>query len=239
MADRRGSPRLGRDNFQAHSEKENVMRKVLEIGGFIAAIVLICFGVASIVMGVNGRSTVQSTLKQEQIVGTPDMTPNAIRAEAKDAGLSSSISLPTESVAGLPINSGERARAFASYMRIHALEATGGLTYAQMPRFATTDGKGTNDPTLALKGDNGQPVDNPLRQVWVTETALSTALNTSYMADRLSLFGIVVGIALLLSGIGFGVLALGGALRNRESALGFLKHEEPRQTIAKPMVPTT
>src|SRR4051794_16800989 len=153
------------------------MRKLLEVGGFIAAIVLICFGVASIVMGVNARSTVQSSLNQEQIVGTPDMTPAAIKAEAKAAGLSADIKLPTVAVAGLPINSGDRARAFATYMRIHALEATGGLTYAQMPRYATTDGKGTNDPAVALKGDNGQPVDNPLRQVWVTETALSTALN--------------------------------------------------------------
>jgi F0F1-type ATP synthase membrane subunit c/vacuolar-type H+-ATPase subunit K len=213
------------------------MRKVLETGGFIAAIVLICFGIASIVMGVNGRSTVQSTLKQEQIVGTPDMTPAAIKVEAKQAGLPSSISLPTVAVAGKPINSGERARAFASYMRIHALEATGGQTYAQLPRFATTDGKGTNDPNLAVKGANGQPLDNPLRQVWVTETALSTALNTSYMADQLSLFGIVVGIALLLSGIGFGVLALGGALRNRDSALKFLAQKESRPHVATP-VPT-
>jgi hypothetical protein len=41
----------------------------------------------------------------------------------------------------------------------------------------------------------------------VTETALTTALNTSYMADKLGLFGIVVGVALLLSGIGFIILA--------------------------------
>jgi F0F1-type ATP synthase membrane subunit c/vacuolar-type H+-ATPase subunit K len=208
------------------------MRKVLEIGGFIAALVLICFGVASIVMGVNARSTVQSTLNQEQIVGTPDMTPAAIKAEAKQAGLADSIPLPTVAVAGLPINTGDRAHAFASYMRIHALEATGGQTYAQMARYATTDGKGTNDATLAVKDANGQPLDNPVRQVWVTETALSTALNTSYMAAQLSLFGIVVGIALLLSGIGFGVLALGGALRNRETALGFLSHPEPRAPTA-------
>ena len=110
-------------------------------------------------------------------------------------------------VANLPINSGERAHAFASYMRIHALEATGGQTYAQMARYATADGKGTNDAATALKGDNGQPLDNPVRQVRVTETALATALNTSYMADQLSLFGIAVGIALMLSGIGFGVVA--------------------------------
>jgi hypothetical protein len=49
--------------------------------------------------------------------------------------------------------------------------------------------------------------------MWVTETALTTALNMAYMAERLALFGIVVGVALLLSGIGFIVLTLGGALR--------------------------
>ena len=100
-------------------------------------------------------------------------------------------------------------------MRIHALEASGGLTYAQMPRFATADGKGTNDATKALTSSSGQPLDNPLRAVWISETALSTALNTSYMAEQLALFGIVVGVALLLSGIGFLVLTLGGALRGR------------------------
>ncbi len=54
--------------------------------------------------------------------------------------------------------------------------------------------------------------------MWVTETALSTALNMSYMAEQLSLFGIVVGVALLLTGIGFLVLAIGGALRKTEAS---------------------
>ena len=36
----------------------------------------------------------------------------------------------------------------------------------------------------------------------MTETGLTTALNTSYMAERLALFGVVVGVALLLTGIG-------------------------------------
>ncbi len=52
----------------------------------------------------------------------------------------------------------------------------------------------------------------------MTETALATALNTSYTAEQLALFGMVVGIALLLSGIGLLVLAIGGALRHREAA---------------------
>ena len=58
-----------------------------------------------------------------------------------------------------------------------------------------------------------QPVPHGARNVWVTETALATALNTSFMAQQLGNFGIVVGIALLLSGFGFLILAAGGALR--------------------------
>jgi hypothetical protein len=210
-----------RTSDTSDDQKEQIMRKSFEIGGFIAAAVLIVFGIGAIVMGVNARSTVNSTLSQEQIVGTPDMTPAGITAEAKQAGLNvAALSVPTSSVAGQAINDGARAHAFAGYMRIHALEATGGLTYAQMPRYATTDGKGTNDPAQAVKV-NGQPQDNGARSVWVTETALATALQSSYMASQLALFAIVTGVALLLTGIGFGVLAAGGALRNRESAVTF------------------
>jgi uncharacterized iron-regulated membrane protein len=196
-----------------------VVRKFLEIGGCIAAVVLIAFGVGAVYTGLNARGVVQDTLAQENIVGTPDMTPTAIKAEAKQAGLDvSKLTFPTLAVAGKDINSGDRAHAFAGYMRIHALEATGGLTYAQMPRYATADGKGTNDPAQAVQV-NGQPQDNGARQVWITETALATALQSSYMADQLSLFGLVTGIALLLSGIGFGILVLSGVLRNREDAV--------------------
>ena len=55
---------------------------------------------------------------------------------------------------------------------------------------------------------------------WVTETSLSTALNVSYMAEKTATFGIVVGIALLLAGLGFAILAIGGALRNPELGFG-------------------
>jgi hypothetical protein len=198
-------------------------KKLFEYGGIVASIILVAFGITAIVLGVNGRSTVHSNLRQEAIVGTPDMTPSAIKAEAKDAKLPSSISLPTSSVAGKTIDNGTRARTFAQYMRIHALEATGGFPYAQMGRYmakpdapasALAKGGGTDNEKYAVVDPKTQrPVDNGLRNVWVTETALSTALNTSYMAEQMALFGIVVGIALLLSGIGFGVLTIGGALR--------------------------
>jgi hypothetical protein len=212
--------------------KELEMRKALEIGGVFAAAILVAFGIAAIVMGVNGRSTVRDSLKLEQIVGSPDMTPAAITAEAQKAGLKE-FQVPSLSVAGKAINTGDRARAFARYMRIHTLEATGGLTYAEMGRYVAkpdapkkfTDGHGgTSDPTYAvIDSKTSQPVANGARDIWVTETALTTALNTSYMAEQLSLFGIVVGVALLLAGFGFAILAVGGALRNRETAPSFAR----------------
>ena len=213
------------------------MRKLFEIGGFAATAVLVVFGVVAIVMGVNGRSTVHSSLALEQIVGTPDMNATAIAAEAKKAGLPASLTLPTADIAGKPINTGQRARDFASYMRIHALEASGGLTYAQLPRFASKDGKGTNDATLALTTPSGQPLDNPVRATWITETALTTALNASFLAENVALFGIVVGIALLLTGLGFGVLVIGGSLRGREQlAKSGQRNPEAAGTKAVPAV---
>ncbi len=202
-------------------------KKFFEYGGIAASIILVAFGIAAIVLGVNGRSTVHSNLKQESIVGTPDMTPSAIKAEAKAAKLPSSIKLPTQSVAGKAIDTGSEARVFAQYMRIHALEATGGYPYAQMGRYmakpdapasALAKGGGTdNEKYAVIDPKTLRPVDNGARNVWVTGTALSTALNTSYMAEQLALFGIVVGVALLLAGIGFGVLTIGGALRRAEA----------------------
>jgi hypothetical protein len=220
------------------------MRKTFEIGGVIAAAILIAFGVVAVVMGVNGRSTVRDSLKLEQIVGSPDMTPAAIAVEAKKAGLPSSVKLPTMSVAGKAIDNGSKARAFAGYMRIHTLEATGNLTYAQMGRYLAkpgtpakfTDGRGATSDSKYAQVDpkTKQPVDNGLRNLWVTETALTTALNTSYMAEQLALFGIVVGVALLLAGFGFAILAVGGALRHPETSVIFLgkrKKEEATRAI--------
>jgi len=195
------------------------MKRILEFGGVAAAIVLIAFGAAAIVLGVQGKNTVVSSLKAEQITGTSDMTPTGIAGEVKAAGLKN-ISLPTCSVANKAVNSGARARCFAQYMRIHSLEATGGFVYAQMGQYQakpgtpksqlTPDGATSNTQYAVLDPKTHQPVSNGARNVWVTETALTTALNTSYMADQLGNFGIVVGVALLLSGIGFLILALGG-----------------------------
>jgi putative Mn2+ efflux pump MntP len=212
------------------------VRKGLEIGGIVAAVVLIVFGVVSIAMGIDGRDTVSTSLEQENIVGTPDMTPAAIKAEAKEAGLTN-VDLPTCDVANQPVDDGDSARCFASYMRVHALEATGGYTYAEMGRYEAKPGApkgelapggGTENEKFAVTDpETGEAAENGAREVWVTETALGTALNTSYMADQLSLFGIVIGIALLLTGIGFAVLVAFGAVRDPDTVLTFLRSHKP------------
>jgi len=184
------------------------MSKYFRYGGMAASVILIIFGVASIVIGASGRDTVRSNLGAEKIVGTPDMTPAATRAAVKEAGLKN-VDIPNSSVAGKTIDTGSEARTFAQYMRVHALEATGGQVYAEMGRFLDKSGKPTNDETAAaIDPQTKKPVENGARNLWVNETALSTALNTSYFAENVALFSVVMGVALLLTGIGFLVLTI-------------------------------
>lgn len=195
-------------------------RRLWEIGGFIAGAVLIVFGAVAIFLGVNGYQTVQDELDKEYIVGGSDMAPDEIKAGAEEAGLPERIKLPSCNVVDEEIDTGSEARCFAQYMRIHALESTGGLTYAQMGRYQSEanpdDPEGTSDEEAAAKDESGRPISNGARNLWVTETALATALNVSYMAEQISVFGIVVGVALLLTGIGLVILAF--AVFGREPA---------------------
>lgn len=190
--------------------------RAVHFAGVAVAAVLVIFGVASIAKGLDGRATVRDALTQERVVGSSHMTPTAIAAKATEAGLRG-VALPRCSVAGKPILDGASARCFAEYMRVDALMGTRGATYTEMPRFATDDGRGTNDPAAAKRGPDGQPLNNPGRNVWVTQTALATALNTSYMAEQISLFGIAVGTAFLLIGLA-GVALIVARLRASRAA---------------------
>jgi hypothetical protein len=191
--------------------------KLFRYGGVAASVILIVFGLASIVIGATGRGTVLDQLKAEKITGTADMNPKAIKAEGEAAGLKN-VDYPTCSVAGKAIDTGTKARCFSQYMRIHALEATGGLVYSQMGQYLDANGQPTEDKAkAAIDPKTKQPVANAARNTWVTETALSTALNTSYFAENVALFSVVMGVALLLTGAGFAVLTL-GLLPKRASA---------------------
>ena len=160
--------------------------KLFQYAGIAASVVLIAFGIGAIYIGFDGRSTVRSDLAREQIVGTPDST-----------------------IPGQKVDTGAEAQAFAKVMRKHTLEATGGQTYAQMGRYLDANGKPTNDENAAaINPTTKKPVENGLRNMWVNETALTTALNTAYFAEQVATFAIVMGIALLLAGVGFGILSL-------------------------------
>jgi hypothetical protein len=170
--------------------------KLFRYGGIAASIVLIAFGIGSVVVGYQGRDQVRAELAREQIVGTDDST-----------------------IPGQKVDTGSEAQAFAKVIRKHTLEATGGQTYAEMGRFLDKAGKPTSDEKLAATDPkSGKPVDNPLRNLWVTETALTTALNTAYFAESVSMFVIGMGFALLLVGVGFLVLTL-MALRRPATAV--------------------
>jgi hypothetical protein len=192
------------------------MPRIFSFGGLVASILLIAIGIGATVIGISGRGEVRDQVKQENIVGTPDMTPSATAAAIKTAKLD--VSAPSCTVAGKTVDSGARAKCFAQYMRVHTLEATGGQTYSEMARFLDANGKPTNDDkAAAVDPKSGKPVENGARNIWVTETALSTALNTSFFAQQVALFSIVMGIALLLVGIGFLVLTV-GMLRDPKAA---------------------
>lgn len=167
-------------------QTKNRGRLFLVGGGIVAALFLVAVGIGAIVMGMKGRNEVRDALAQEHIVGTQDST-----------------------IPGEAVDTGDEARAFADVMRKHTLEATGGQTYSEIPRYLDANGKPTNDAAAAAKNADGKSIENPLRQLWVTETALTTSLNTAYFAENVGNFAIFMGIALLFSGIGFGVLTLG------------------------------
>src|SRR5215211_4107284 len=89
-------------SYRTRPGKERGMSKVLQYGGVVASVILIAFGVGSIVTGFNGRDRVRDDLKREQIVGTEDSTiPNQV------------------------VDTGSEAEAFATVMRKHTMEATG------------------------------------------------------------------------------------------------------------------
>ena len=183
------------------------MQRLATVGGVAASIILIVLGIASVVIGAKGKSEVRDEIKSENIVGTPDMSPDLIEATQDQE-------IPDCDVAEKPIETGDDARCFADYIRVHALEDTGGKTYAELPRFLDKQGNPTEDEAAAaIDPESGEPQENPIRDIWVSGTAFTTALNTSFFAEQVAMFGIAMGIAMILIGIGFLMLIWFGALR--------------------------
>ena len=178
------------------------------IGGYISGGVLIFFGIAVIALGIWGFAFTRDHIEREGITFGSIEDP-AVAEHAPDW-------------AGEPVDTGRKALAQAEIMREHTLSGSGGLTYAQMGRFVSaedpSDPAGTNDEAAAAKDESGQPISNSARNTWVTETALATALDIKFMSEMLSIFSIIVGIALLITGIGLVILARAVFGRSRAAA---------------------
>ena len=169
----------------------------LRIGGYVSGGVLILLGVVVTVLGIWGFAFTRDHIAREGISFGPIEDP-AVAEHAPDW-------------AGEPVDTGRKALAQAEIMREHTLSNTGGLTYAEMGQYQSaedpSDPVGTNDPEAAAKDENGDPISNSARNIWVTETALATALDMGFMSEMLAIFSVVVGVALLLTGIGLVILA--------------------------------
>jgi hypothetical protein len=171
------------------------MSKLFRYGGYLASAVLIVFGASSIIVGAFGFAEVRETIRAETITATPDAGEIGVNLEPGEA-----------------VDTGAKAKEFATIIRTHALAQTGDRTFAEMGRFLTPEGEETSDPAAAATDEEGRPVPNPARDTWITATAFTTALSTAFLAERIAIFAMVMGLALLLTGVGFLVLTV-GALR--------------------------
>lgn len=110
---------------------------------------------------------------------------------------------PALAAGGGPVASAPAARALAELIRDRTLEASGGRTYAETDPYVTADGATTSDPAAALTDKRtGQPLANPEVELWITSTALQTALMQAYLAFRLADLTAGLGAALVCAGAG-------------------------------------
>ena len=179
------------------------MKKAFPVALMLIGLVFLAAGVYTVVRGFDAKGQVRDELEAQKIVTSEDASiPNA------------------------PVVDAATADAMANIIGVHATEATGGRTYAEMGRYLTPEGGDTSDEALALKDEEGNPVANPLRNVAFQASALRTSLYTSVLACNVSDLVIGLGIAFAALGVvigGVGV-ALGGLAI---PSLGRRLHVEP------------
>lgn len=154
------------------------MKKLLKVSAVMAIIV----GMILIIGGIWGIYFTHNNIVQEKIVTPADA------------------SIPNQSVRG-PLT----LKAQVDIIREHALKSTDGKTFAEMPRqIPVLDQNG--NPVLDT---DGQPVmeTNTARDIWITVTALTTALNLGILTYVFSALIILFGLVSVWTGIIFCVLS--------------------------------
>lgn len=122
------------------------LRITLPYVAVVLGAVTILAGIYAITQGASAKSDVREKLAAQNITHTDDAPEIVPGAEP-----------------GALVDDPETAEAMAQIIDAHALESTGGLTCAEMGRFATDDGDpaGTDGEGGAATGTNGQPLPNP------------------------------------------------------------------------------
>lgn len=156
------------------------MKKMLGLSSFLA----ITAGIVMILGGMWGIVFTYKNVAREQIV-TP-----------------SDASIPNTPVRG-PLT----LKSQADIIRHHVLETTDGKTYSQMPqKVQKLDANG--NPVL---DDKGAPVmvSNDARNIWITATTLTTALNFGIITYVFSGLIVFIGLISIWTGITFRALRKG------------------------------
>ena len=147
------------------------MKRLLKISSVLVVLV----GVVVVVAGFWGLVFTYQNVTREKIVTTED-------ASIPNAAVRDPLTL----------------KAQADVIRKHTLKATQDKTYAEMPQqVAKVDASGS-----AVLDNDGKPVmvPNAARNIWVTATTLTTALNFGIMAYMVSGLAILFGLVLIWSG---------------------------------------
>ena len=154
------------------------MSRLLKLSSFFA----IAAGIILVIGGLWGIQFTYQNITREKIV-TPE-----------DA-----------SIPGVPVGDPMTLKAQADIMREHTLKMTGGKTYSEMPRqIESVDEKGNK-----VLDEKGSVVMGPntARDIWVTETALTTALHLGILTYAFSTFTILMGAISIWTGVVFFALS--------------------------------
>lgn len=163
------------------------MKKAFPIALLVLGIVFLGAGGYTITRGFDARDQVRDELVAQAVVTPEDARiPNARVDDARTA------------------------KAMADIIDVHAREASGGKTYAELGRYLAVGGGDTNDAAEVVKGADGKPVANPIRNTAFQASALRTSLYTSVMAFNVA--DLVVGLGVMMLALGLAVAGVGVAL---------------------------
>jgi hypothetical protein len=133
------------------------------------------------------------------------------RDQVRSELIAQKITTPEDaSIPNARVDSPATAKSMADIIGHHADEATKGKTYAELGRYLATNGGDTNDAAAAVKGADGKPVANPVRNTAFQASALRTSLYTSVMAFNVA--QLVVGLGAMMAALGVAVGGVGVAL---------------------------